>query len=152
MSRGYWEADLATAQKFRPVPGGAGRELFTGHFGFLDSDGGLHVRGRVDSQLKIRGHRVLPADIENCLLGHAEVVEAAVIGYTSSARDLRSPELDETKPEVRRAFLGDSLTLDKAAGANEATWPHRVCERLSTLLPDVRCDYLNAAVPACKTE
>jgi hypothetical protein len=86
------------------------------------------------------------------LLGHAEVVEAAVIGYPSSARDLRSPELDETQPEVRLAFLGDSLTLDKAAGANEATWPHRVWERLSTLLPDVRCDHLNAAVRACKTE
>jgi acyl-coenzyme A synthetase/AMP-(fatty) acid ligase len=68
-----------------------------------DSDGYYSYRGRADDLLKVGGIWVAPAEIEDCLLGHPDVLETAVIGYSREglvrprayvvARDGSSPEL-----------------------------------------------------------
>ncbi|APP83277.1 non-ribosomal peptide synthetase [Xanthomonas hortorum pv. vitians] len=45
-------------------------------------DGMLEFIGRADAQLKIRGHRVEPAEIENALLLHSQVAQAVVVGHS----------------------------------------------------------------------
>ena len=65
------------------------------------------------------------------------------------SRGFRSPELLVPKPPrtIRVAFLGASTTFCAEASRNEATWPHLVWQGLQETWPEVRFDYLNAAVP-----
>ncbi|MCC8475814.1 amino acid adenylation domain-containing protein [Xanthomonas arboricola] len=50
-------------------------------------DGMLEFIGRADAQLKIRGHRVEPAEIENALLLHSQVAQAVVVGHRDGDHD-----------------------------------------------------------------
>jgi amino acid adenylation domain-containing protein len=63
---GYLGADDATAEKFVEVTieGVPTRVYRTGDTGWWDADGLLHYAGRRDRQVKVRGHRVEPAEIE----------------------------------------------------------------------------------------
>ncbi|WP_405431218.1 amino acid adenylation domain-containing protein [Micromonospora sp. NBC_00617] len=62
----YLGDDELTAQKFVNVTadGRTVRVYRTGDLGLRDADGLLHFRGRADRQVKIRGHRIEPAEIE----------------------------------------------------------------------------------------
>ncbi|TLD19242.1 hypothetical protein PspLS_09963 [Pyricularia sp. CBS 133598] len=42
-------------------------------------DGQIEFFGRIDQQIKIRGHRIEPAEVEEAILGHSEVRDAAVV-------------------------------------------------------------------------
>ena len=63
---GYLGDDDLTAQRFPVVVlGGVPVRVYrTGDLGVRDRDGVLHFRGRLDRQVKIRGHRVEPAEVE----------------------------------------------------------------------------------------
>ncbi|WP_372717912.1 class I adenylate-forming enzyme family protein [Immundisolibacter sp.] len=52
----------------------------SGDLGSFDADGYLYVRGRVDDMMISGGINVMPGPIENVLLGHPDVAEAAVVG------------------------------------------------------------------------
>ena len=54
-----------------------------------DGDGRLHHFGRLDHQLKIRGFRVEPGEIEAALLGHPAVKQAVVVGRHATPTDVR---------------------------------------------------------------
>jgi len=72
--RGYFRAPEATAAAMH------GGWLHTGDLGRLDADGFLHIVGRA-SELIIRGgENVYPREIEETLLTHPAVAEAAVVG------------------------------------------------------------------------
>jgi len=72
--RGYFRNPEATAAALR------GGWLHTGDLGRLDADGFVHVAGRA-SELIIRGgENVYPREIEEVLLAHPDVAEAAVVG------------------------------------------------------------------------
>ncbi|MFI7410253.1 AMP-binding protein [Streptomyces sp. NPDC049627] len=66
LALGYLGEPELTAEKFPtlPIDGRAVRVYRTGDLGHLDEDGVLHYRGRADRQVKIRGHRVEPAEVE----------------------------------------------------------------------------------------
>ncbi len=51
----------------------------TGDYGYMDEDGYVYILGRVDDVLKVAGHRLGPADIENVVMQHPAVAEAAVV-------------------------------------------------------------------------
>lgn len=69
----------------------AGDLVMTGDMFRRDSDGYFYYEGRADELLKVGGVWVAPHQIEDCLLGHADVVEAAVVGWRD-ADDLEKPK------------------------------------------------------------
>jgi len=84
VARGYLGRPELTAELFLPNPHGVspGSRMYrTGDLGRWREDHNLEVIGRVDHQLKIRGFRVEPAEIESELVGHPGIAEAAVIAH-----------------------------------------------------------------------
>ncbi|MFB6395708.1 AMP-binding protein [Polymorphospora lycopeni] len=85
LSLGYRARPGATARRFGPVPGAGGDRLFrTGDLVTAGADGQLAYVGRVDRQLKIRGHRVEPEAVERALLGHPGLVAVAAYGIDAA--------------------------------------------------------------------
>lgn len=58
----------------------------TGDYGYLDSDGYVYILGRVDDVVKVAGHRLAPADVENVASRHPAVAEAAVVSVPDPIR------------------------------------------------------------------
>ena len=79
---GYYrqpELDRAAFLDIGAEGGPAGRLYRTGDRGRWRHDGLLEHQGRLDFQIKLRGHRIEAAEIEDCLLADAEVSDAVVL-------------------------------------------------------------------------
>lgn len=72
----YWRIPELTAHAKR------GDWVVTGDKFFRAADGYYHYCGRADDMLKVAGMWVPPVEVENALLGHPHVAEAAVVGAT----------------------------------------------------------------------
>jgi aspartate racemase len=81
LARGYLNQPELTAEKFVTSPFSTkGERLYrTGDLVRWLSDGNIEFLGRIDEQIKIRGHRVEPREIELALLQHPTVREAFVV-------------------------------------------------------------------------
>ncbi len=82
LARGYLAKPAQTAERFTPHPFAAepgARVYRSGDLGFWTPDGVIQFHGRRDGQVKIRGYRVELGEIENQLLAHPAVRDAAVI-------------------------------------------------------------------------
>ena len=74
---GYWNKPEATLAKFT---GSADDSWFrTGDMAVRDADGYLWYHGRADDVFKVAGYRIGPSEIENCLVKHPAVLNAAVV-------------------------------------------------------------------------
>jgi amino acid adenylation domain-containing protein len=118
LARGYFRQPGTTAARFVANPFGApGDRMYrTGDLARWRADGQLECFGRVDNQLKIRGFRVEPAEVESVLHGHPLVDRAVVVpaeiregdrqlvAYVVPAR--QDVELD---PEQIRRYAGRQL-------------------------------------------
>jgi len=78
LARGYWRDETATAERFAEHPR-FGRLYRTGDLCRTLSDGGIEFLGRLDRQLKVRGVRVEPAEVESALERCEGVAAAAVV-------------------------------------------------------------------------
>ncbi|GLZ31526.1 hypothetical protein Lesp02_37140 [Lentzea sp. NBRC 105346] len=78
VTRGYHARPSLTASRYLPNPFGPGRMYRTGDLVRWRSDGRLDYLGRVDNQVKIRGHRIELGEIEAALRAQASVVDAVV--------------------------------------------------------------------------
>ncbi|MCG7215967.1 non-ribosomal peptide synthase/polyketide synthase [Paenibacillus mucilaginosus] len=79
VGRGYWRRPELTAEKFAANPFEPGGVMYrTGDLARWLPDGNIEYLGRIDHQVKIRGHRVEPGEIEAALLRTGLVREAAV--------------------------------------------------------------------------
>ena len=76
----YWKNPQATKEKF------IGDWGCTGDQAKMDEDGYLWYQGRSDDVIKSAGYRIGPAEIESCLVKHAAVLNAAVIGKPDATR------------------------------------------------------------------
>ena len=74
---GYWKNEAATRAKFTGDPEDSWCR--TGDTAVMDADGYLRYQGRSDDVFKAAGYRIGPSEIENCLVKHAAVANAAVV-------------------------------------------------------------------------
>jgi len=77
---GYWNKPAETAEKI--VDG----ELHTGDIGMMDEDGWFYLVGRKSDMIIASGYKVWPREVEDVLLSHPAVREAAVIGVAHEYR------------------------------------------------------------------
>ncbi|MEU6500074.1 amino acid adenylation domain-containing protein [Streptomyces californicus] len=91
LARGYLGRAALTATRFTADPYGApGERMYrTGDLARLQDDGTLLVLGRTDHQLKVRGHRVEPGEIEAVLRGHPDISDTVVVGLPDPSGSVR---------------------------------------------------------------
>jgi acetyl-CoA synthetase len=85
---GYWKNDAATRSKY------TGDWCRTGDLATRDAHGYLWYQGRADDVFKAAGYRIGPSEIENCLVKHPAVVNAAVV-----------PKPDRERGALVKAFV-----------------------------------------------
>jgi amino acid adenylation domain-containing protein/non-ribosomal peptide synthase protein (TIGR01720 family) len=121
LARGYWARPGLTAERFVPdhLSGAPGRRLYrTGDLVRWLADGTLEYAGRIDQQVKVRGFRVEPGEVEAALAHHPAVAGVAVVASAPShapgGRRLVAyltlrPQARRPSPGELREFLARSL-------------------------------------------
>jgi amino acid adenylation domain-containing protein len=140
LARGYHGRPALTAQRFVPHPFAAGQRLYaSGDRARWLPDGTLEYLGRLDHQVKIRGHRIEPAEIEAALLDHPDVAAAAVLarpdqqGQLTLVAHLCAAAERPPDPARLREFLAQRLPGPMVPAA--FTWLDRL-----PLLPNGKLD------------
>jgi len=100
---GYWNNAQATTDKY------SGDWLRTGDLAQIDADGYLWYRGRADDMFKSAGYRIGPSEIENCLVKHTAVANAAVV-----------PKPDADRGNLIKAFVVLTEGTLRSAGNDTA--------------------------------
>jgi acetyl-CoA synthetase len=85
---GYWKNAAATKKKY------TGDWCRTGDLATQDADGYLWYQGRSDDVFKAAGYRIGPSEVENCLVKHPAVANAAVV-----------PKPDQERGAVVKAYV-----------------------------------------------
>ncbi|WHZ21724.1 MAG: polyketide synthase module [Nitrospira sp.] len=87
LATGYWERPDLTAERFVPHPFREdGTRLYrTGDVGRRRTDGTIECLGRVDHQVKLRGYRIEPGEIETRLVEHPHIAQAVVVAREEQA-------------------------------------------------------------------
>ncbi|MCK5768913.1 acetate--CoA ligase [Algiphilus sp.] len=103
----YGDHERFVTTYFSTYPG----RYFSGDGARRDEDGYYWITGRVDDVLNISGHRMGTAEIESALVSHAEVAEAAVVGFP---HDIKGQGIyayvslvlgSEPSPELEKALI-----------------------------------------------
>ncbi|MCA1567661.1 MAG: amino acid adenylation domain-containing protein [Acidobacteria bacterium] len=92
LARGYLQRPDLTAERFIPNPFSrqVGARLYhTGDLGRRLPDGRIEFLGRIDEQVKVRGIRIEPGEIEATLGGHVAVRAAAVVASEDQRGEMR---------------------------------------------------------------
>lgn len=128
---GYWRNEELTAQRFLPNPFGDGRLYRTGDRAHWSAHGDLCFGGRTDFQVKVRGVRIEPAQIERALRALDGVTDALVtasgdrlVGYVVAPGAQLPPAWRENLRLALPAYMVPDVLVPLAAwplGANGKT-------------------------------
>lgn len=127
LARGYLNRPELTASRFveRPDIGGGTRLYHSGDRAVRMANGEFAYLSRSDDQIKVRGFRVEPQQVELCLRGHEQIAAACVIPHEYGDGDVRliayvvatpHPDLSESN--------SDMLTAELAASAADTLPAH----------------------------
>ena len=114
---GYWKNEAATVAKYTGDP--ANSWCRTGDMATRDADGYLWYQGRSDDVFKAAGYRIGPSEIENCLVKHPAVANAAVV-----------PKPDPERGAVVKAYVVLAREYMEAQRDGEAAVQQRLVTEL----------------------
>jgi acetyl-CoA synthetase len=112
---GYWKNEAETQAKY------TGDWCRTGDLATRDADGYLWYQGRADDVFKAAGYRIGPGEIENCLVKHLAVANAAAV-----------PKPDRDRGAVVKAYVvlsADALT-ERGSAVDVAAWEAQLVAEL----------------------
>ena len=90
VARGYWNRPDLTAERFLHIPSLSDQRIYrTGDLARYLPDGNIEFLGRADFQIKLRGHRIEPGEIEDLLEHCAGVRQAVVVAREDREGDKR---------------------------------------------------------------
>ncbi|MGH7997135.1 MAG: non-ribosomal peptide synthetase [Opitutaceae bacterium] len=133
VARGYRNLPEATAERFVRNPFGSGefgRLLRTGDRVRRRPDGQLEFIGRMDEQIKIRGFRVEPREIEAALQAHPAIRRSLVVARSGDQEALRLVAYLELQPQAQ-------LGLREAREFLEARLPAFMIPEAFVVLPEL---------------
>jgi SAM-dependent methyltransferase len=150
LARGYHNLPELTAEKFIPNPFGndARARLYrTGDLARYMPDGQIEILGRLDRQVKIRGHRIELSEIESLLAQHASVREAAVAAREDPAGDRKLVAYVSVEPDY---FVREGGKSGVSGGAEQVlqwktVWDEAYAEAPSTGDPTFNINGWNSA-------
>ncbi len=130
VARGYQEAPALTAAQFVPDPfsGQPGARLYrSGDLGRYRADGTVEFLGRVDEQVKVRGYRIEPAEVESVLVSHPAVQAAVVTAAVAEPADAE-------EAGSRKCLVGYVVSAPGGGGLDLAALRAYAAERLAPYL------------------
>jgi amino acid adenylation domain-containing protein len=141
LARGYLNNPELTAQKFIPDPFSddpSARLYKSGDLVSWNPDGTLAFHGRIDQQIKLRGFRIEPGEIEANLLAHPDVAQAAVV----LRRD------DPANPRLIAYWVAQQRDSCAETSASELRCAEQLRAFLAERLPDYMVPSALVALPA----
>jgi acetyl-CoA synthetase len=123
---GYWNNAKATQAKY------TGDWCRTGDMAVADEDGYLWYQGRTDDMFKAAGYRIGPGEIENCLVKHPAVANAAVV-----------PKPDKERGALVKAYvvMSPDCLARRPNGASQASFDDEVCRELQAHVKGLLAPY-----------
>ena len=124
---GYWKKEAATRAKF------TGDWCRTGDLARRDADGYLWYEGRADDVFKAAGYRIGPGEIENCLVKHPAVANAAVV-----------PKPDKERGAVVKAYVvlaPDLIAAREGTSSEKAEFDQKLVAELQAHVKKMLAPY-----------
>jgi thioesterase domain-containing protein len=129
VARGYLDRPGLTAERFLPDPFGeqpGGRLYRSGDLGRLLALGDIEFLGRADRQVKVRGYRVEPSEVEAVLEEHPAVRQAVVVARRNTT----------ASTQLAAYVVPERESAERMSGAHLKMLPSRVREYAKRRLPD----------------